>query len=119
MTLEDNVAGGCDDGLLDQVIVSVPKRVDADAAALLDERFFLYAEDVDLCARIRLLNRQILFAPNIEVVHYGGRSGLNNKPNTHRAYRQSQLAFYRKYHPGWERLLRLYLRMKRDLPRGV
>jgi len=95
------------------------RRVDAYAVALLDERFFLYAEDVDLCARIRLLNRRILFAPNIEVVHHGGRSGLNNKPNTHRAYRQSQLAFYRKYHPGWERLLRLYLRIKRDLPRGV
>lgn len=95
------------------------RRADANAAGLLDEQFFLYAEDVDLCARIRRLSRRILFTPNIEVVHHGGRSGLNNKTKTHRAYRHSQLAFYKKYQPGWERLLRLYLRIKRDLPRDI
>ena len=95
------------------------EEIQASDKSIVDEQFFLYAEDVDLCARIRRLSRRILFTPNIEVVHHGGRSGLNNKTKTHRAYRHSQLAFYKKYQPGWERLLRLYLRIKRDLPRDI
>ena len=33
------------------------------------------------------------------------------------AYRRSHLAFYEKHHPGWAPVLRLYLRLKRQLPR--
>jgi hypothetical protein len=33
------------------------------------------------------------------------------------AYRKSHLAFYEKHHPGWIPLLRLYLRLKGQLPR--
>ena len=36
---------------------------DAEAVGLLDERYFLYAEDVDFCAAIRARGRRILFTP--------------------------------------------------------
>ena len=43
-------------------------RADAEAVGLLDERFFLYTEDVDFCAALRARGRRILFAPAAEVV---------------------------------------------------
>ena len=92
------------------------RRADADAAGLLDERFFLYGEDVDFCASVRRLGGRILFVPEIEVVHHRGRSGLTAPVRRQVAYRRSQLAFYAKHHPFWTPVLRLYLRVKGQLP---
>jgi len=40
-----------------------------------DESFFLYAEETDLMARWKKAGRRVLFVPDAEVVHDGGRSG--------------------------------------------
>lgn len=39
-----------------------------------DERFFLYAEDVDLCRRIRSLGYEVRFVPGAVAEHEGGAS---------------------------------------------
>ena len=39
-----------------------------------NERFFLYYEDVDLCARVRLLGYEIVMCPSSEAVHHARRS---------------------------------------------
>ena len=75
------------------------RRADAEAVGLLDERFFMYTEDVDFCASIRARQRQILFVPTIEVVHLRGRSAATAMSATREAYERSHLAFYRKHHP--------------------
>jgi GT2 family glycosyltransferase len=92
------------------------RRADALAAGLFDERYFLYAEDVDFCAALRALGRHILFVPEAEVVHARGASGRKRPDATGRAYRRSQLAFYEKHHPRWAPLLRAYLRLRGALP---
>jgi GT2 family glycosyltransferase len=94
------------------------RRAEALAAGLLDERYFLYAEDVDFCAALRGLGRRLLFVPDAEVVHLRGASGRQRPEATERAYRRSQLAFYEKHHPGWAPLLRAYLRLRGALPRS-
>lgn len=43
-----------------------------------DERFFLYYEDVDLCARLRLLGHEIILCPYANVVHHAQRSSHRN-----------------------------------------
>ncbi len=91
-------------------------RGDAEAAGLLDERFFLYTEDVDFCASIRARGRRILFTPAAEVVHLRGRSRATAAGAMTAEYRRSQLAFYEKHHPGWAPALRLYLRIKGQEP---
>ena len=93
------------------------RRADAEQAGLLDERYFLYTEDVDFCAAIRGRGRRILFTPAAEVVHLRGRSRSTAPKTMNAAYRRSQVAFYDKHHPRWAPLLRLYLRMKGQLPR--
>jgi N-acetylglucosaminyl-diphospho-decaprenol L-rhamnosyltransferase len=80
------------------------------AAGFFDERYFMYEEDVDLCAALRSAGGRILFAPAAEVVHLRGRStpapsdGLSH-------YDRSHLAFYEKHLPGWAVWLRLWLRL--------
>ncbi|MBI3401921.1 MAG: glycosyltransferase family 2 protein [Acidobacteria bacterium] len=98
----DWVSGAC-------LLVS---RADADAAGLLDERFFMYTEDVDFCAAIRARGRRVLFTPDVEIVHARGRSVASIPDATHAAYRRSQLAFYEKHHPAWAPWLRLYIRLR-------
>lgn len=95
------------------------RRADAMAAGLLDERFFLYGEDVDFCAAVRRLRRKVLFTPAVEVIHLRGRSRLAAPAASEAAYRRSQLAFYAKHHPGWLPILRGYLRIRGKLPREV
>jgi len=91
-------------------------RRDAEAVGLLDERYFLYTEDVDFCAAIRARGRRVLFAPSVSITHLRGRSRATAPAQMNVAYRRSQLAFYEKHHPGWARILRGYLRLKGALP---
>lgn len=92
------------------------RRDDAELAGLFDERYFLYAEDVDFCAALRARGRRILFVPDAEVVHLRGRSRRSASDAADRAYRASQIAFYQKHHPGWAPVLSAYLRLRGRYP---
>ena len=88
------------------------RRVDAEAVGLLDERYFMYAEDVDFCAAVRGRGRRVLFTPEVEIVHQRGRSAAAAPVETRAAYRRSQIAFYEKHHPFWAPVLKLYLKAR-------
>jgi GT2 family glycosyltransferase len=88
------------------------RRDAAERAGLLDERFFLYTEDVDFCATIRSQGGTVLFTPAAEIVHVRGRSRASAPAASSAAYRRSQVAFYEKHHPGWSRVLKLYLKLR-------
>jgi len=92
------------------------RRRDAEAAGLLDERFFLYTEDVDFCHAIRRLGRKVLFTPVATVTHLRGRSRSSQPEASRQAYRRSHVAFYEKHHPMWAPLLKLYLRVQGEWP---
>ena len=94
------------------------RRKDAEAVGLLDERFFLYTEDVDFCAAVRARGRRVLFTPAAEIVHVRGssRAAAPAAAAAQAAYRRSHFAFYAKHHPRWLPLLRAYLRLRGDLP---
>lgn len=91
-------------------------RRDAEATGGLDERFFLYGEDVDFCAALRRVGKRVFFTPSVEVLHHIGQSSLHVSEQTELAYRRSQLAFYSKHHPAWAPLLKLYLKARGKLP---
>ncbi len=86
-------------------------RADLEAVGLLDERFFMYTEDVDLCASIRARHRRVLFAADVEIMHLRGASAAPTARES--TYRQSYVTFYEKHHPRWAPLVRLYLKMFR------
>ncbi len=91
------------------------RRDAAEQVGLLDERYFMYCEDVDFCAALRGAGYRILYVPEVVVTHLRGRSRASVPVETTRRYRESQLAFYRKHHPRWAPLLRWYLSMKGKL----
>ena len=87
-------------------------RADAEAVGLLDERYFMYLEDVDFCAAIRARGRRILFKPSVEIVHLRGRSAASAPAATEAAYRRSQMAFYEKHLPRYVPFLRILQRFR-------
>lgn len=86
------------------------RRAAAAAVGLMDERYFMYTEDVDFCAAIRARGGRVLFTPRVEIVHLRGRSAASDPAATRAAYHRSHLAFYEKHHPRLAPLLKLYRR---------
>lgn len=69
-----------------------------DQAGLLDERFFAYQEDSDLCYRARHAGWKVYYQPAARVTHYGGKGGAGVHPfrslyEWHRSY----YLYYRKH----------------------
>ncbi len=88
------------------------RRDAALAAGLFDERYFMYEEDVDLCAALRAARGRILFTPRAEVVHARGASIARAGGHASAFYDRSHLAFYEKHLPDWAPVLRAWLRLR-------
>lgn len=64
---------------------------------LMDERFFMYCEDVDLCYRAKQKSFKVYYFPGAEIVHYSG----NSKKQDFRKiiwHHQSMYLFYKKHY---------------------
>jgi N-acetylglucosaminyl-diphospho-decaprenol L-rhamnosyltransferase len=92
------------------------RRADLERAGLLDERYFLYWEDVDLCLSLEAQKREVWFTPAATIVHARGRSAAQSAGASRRAYRQAQIAFYAKRQPKWLPWLRTYLQLTGEWP---
>lgn len=92
------------------------RRSDLEGVGLLDERYFMYTEDVDLCAAVRARGRKVLFLADAQIVHLRGQSRRSAAGATDVAYRRSQIAFYEKHHPKWAFWLKAYLKLRGRLP---
>jgi len=70
---------------------------------LLDDRYFMYFEDVDYCRRVREAGWGVLYWPNARIVHFlGGSSGVSgNDGEPKRApayYYQARSRYFRTYY---------------------
>jgi GT2 family glycosyltransferase len=67
------------------------------AAGMFDEQFFMYAEEADLCLRIRRAGWRIAYTPEARVIHLGGGSAASDAArNLQRVV--SRLRFLKKHH---------------------
>jgi len=64
---------------------------------LMDESFFLYYEDVDLCLRIRKAGWRIAYVPEAMITHTGGRSTLQVSAKKKFMLYKSLLIYLRKH----------------------
>ncbi len=62
------------------------------SAGLLDERFFLYSEETDLCLRIKRAGWQVRYLPQMTIVHHTGKAGTQPRIQAQDAYARKQYA---------------------------
>jgi GT2 family glycosyltransferase len=63
-----------------------------------DERYFMYFDDVDLCARICSAGHEIHYIPVVRIEHLGGGSQPGGiPPSVQKEYRRSQLLYYTRH----------------------
>lgn len=59
---------------------------------LLDERFFLYSEEPDLCLRVKRAGWEVCHLPVMTIVHHAGRASENARLQAQQAYARWQFA---------------------------
>lgn len=63
-----------------------------------DEGFFMYAEEVDLCYRLRKAGWQVWYHPQARILHHGGGSSLNRRTQREGDLYRSRVRFFRKHY---------------------
>lgn len=76
------------------------RRAAVEEAGLLDERFFFYAEDKDWCKRLKSAGWKIVYLPEAEAIHYGGKSSVNAPLQYYIEMHRANLKYWAKHHGG-------------------
>lgn len=90
---------------------SAPREVDAvlgaclmarrevlDQVGLLDEQFFMYSEEIDLCGRVRQAGWRVHWLPKAAIIHFGGQSTRQVASNMFIQLYRSKVIYFRKNH---------------------
>jgi N-acetylglucosaminyl-diphospho-decaprenol L-rhamnosyltransferase len=67
----------------------------------LDEGYFMYTEEVDICYRFRKSGWQVWYHPQARILHHGGASSLNHRPQREGQLYRSRVRFLRKHYGNW------------------
>jgi len=66
-----------------------------------DERFFLYGEDLDLCAKIKERGGSIWYTPETQIIHFKGKSSHQRSFRSGVAFYEAMILFSRKYRSSY------------------
>jgi GT2 family glycosyltransferase len=86
----------------------VRKRV-IDQIGLLDEKFFMYVEEVEFCYRAKKAGWQVIYLPITKIVHLALKSGT--QAGARLGEYQGLIYFYKKHKPSWQlQILKIFLK---------
>jgi N-acetylglucosaminyl-diphospho-decaprenol L-rhamnosyltransferase len=68
----------------------------------LDEDYFLYCEDTDLCYRVRQAGGRIYYVHDAVFVHHLGASGEPQRAQMVIYYNRGKERYFRKFHGAWQ-----------------
>ena len=74
------------------------KREMLEKVGLLDEGFYMYVEDVDLCYRAKTAGFSVYYFPSVVVIHHIGQSTRKKEIDMLVEHHKSMYRFYRKHH---------------------
>lgn len=74
------------------------RRNALEQVGLLDERYFIYGEDVDWCKRFHEQGWDVVFYPEAEAIHYHGASSANDPIRFTQEMIRSNLQYWEKHH---------------------
>ncbi len=70
---------------------------------LLDERYFLWFEEVDFCRQIKKIGGEVWYTPVAQCVDYIGQSFKQlPRGQAQKYFRDSMLKYFKKWHPVWQ-----------------
>lgn len=78
------------------------RRAAVDATGGFDSSFHMYAEETDLCRRIRGQGWAVRYCPQAVALHHGGRSTAQRSTEQPLMLWRSRLLYFRKHRPAWE-----------------
>ncbi len=93
--LDENEVGEVD--CLTGAFMLMPKIVLTSVGGL-DEDFFMYGEDIDLCYRIKEAGYKILYYPIAEIIHYKGGSSKKRRTKVIYDFHNAMWIFYKKHY---------------------
>ena len=74
------------------------RREAIEEVGLLDERFFMYGEDIDWSYRFYRATRERVFFAEANAIHYGGASSANSPVRFHIEMYRAMGQYWRKHH---------------------
>ena len=69
-----------------------------DDVGFLDESFFMYGEDIDLCYRIKKAGYKIVYIGNSKITHFKGASSKKQKSKLIYEFYRAMYVYYKKHH---------------------
>ncbi len=72
------------------------RRAVLDAVGLLDERLFAYQEDADFCFRAKQAGWEIMYYPDVQIIHYASHGG--SRVNPYRSIYEWHRSYFLYYH---------------------
>ena len=79
------------------------RRETIERVGLLDERYFLWFEEVDYCRRVKQVGGQIWYMPTAECIDLMGQSFKQvNLAVKQKYFRDSMLKYFKKWQPNWQ-----------------
>jgi GT2 family glycosyltransferase len=76
------------------------RREALDQVGGLDERYFMYGEDIDWCKRYNQAGWRVVFYPDAYAVHYCGSSSANAPTRFYLEMHRANMQYCAKYHNG-------------------
>lgn len=77
----------------------VPKKI-LDTTGSFDERFFMYAEDIDLSYRIQIAGFKNYYFPDTTIIHFKGESTSKESIKYVRVFYKAMILFVQKHYGG-------------------
>jgi GT2 family glycosyltransferase len=71
------------------------RREAIESAGFLDERFFMYSDETDLCRRIKTAGWEVRHLPQMTIVHQAGKAGV--KPSIESLNAYTRIVYARKH----------------------
>lgn len=84
----DSVSGAC----------LMARRAAIEEIGLLDERFFMYWEDIDWCYRFKMAGWKVYCVPRARVIHHEGQSSKRQSSRLTAEFHRSVYRYYCKHH---------------------
>jgi len=76
------------------------RRAAIDQVGAMDERFFMFNEDVDWCRRMKLAGWAVTYTPQARVVHHIGASRKKVAPKVIVERHRGMIHYFHKHHPA-------------------